>query len=177
MTPSPRLSPSRSRSAFTITEVMVAAAVLVIIAGVTLSCLAYINAAAATGRMMVAARRIVNERISSALNEPYIAGNVDTTPRAFLNRSSENLSASPPVKGTLICPKGSTSGTITEQVPIYEPRPGLNGGTGGIAQGQLTTEVRRDTTFTDAFFIRVRIQYVYARRTFTYEMSSFRAPD
>ena len=152
--------PARSRATgFTIVQAMVAMGVIIICGIAGVQALALVNQKAAAMRLMTNARAVVQRNIDTALCVPFSS----TIQPAIL---------------ALTAPAGAVyddDGGGDNLVNIALTR----AGTDAVVRGTLTRTVLAEANADGADIRRVtfRLDYAYARHTYSYEMTTLRAVD
>jgi prepilin-type N-terminal cleavage/methylation domain-containing protein len=143
---------------FTLAELMVAVGVVVIAGMVGVQAMALLNARAASMRIMNNARAIVQRNIDTAMGVPYTSTSVPA------------ILATTPANGTVYVDDGTGN---LENV-VY-----LRNGTTPLITGTLTRTVVAEPNSAGQALLRVTfsLSYTYRKHSYTYSMTTLRAPD
>lgn len=143
---------------FTLIELMVATAVIIIVGIAGVQALAMMNSKAAAMRMLNNARAAVQRNIDTAMGVPYSK----TAVPAIL--------ATTPATGTVYVDSGTGS---LENVVL------MRNGTTPLVTGTLTRTVVAEPNTQNQALLRVTfsLAYTYRKHNYTYAMSTLRAPD
>jgi prepilin-type N-terminal cleavage/methylation domain-containing protein len=143
---------------FTLTELMVATAVIVIVGIAGVQALVMMNNKAAAMRILNNARAVVQRNIDTAMGVPYVT----TAIPAIL--------ATTPATGTVYVDDGAGN---LENV-VY-----MRNGTSTLVQGTLTRTVVAEPNAETQALLRITfsLTYTYRKHAYTYAMTTLRAPD
>jgi type II secretory pathway pseudopilin PulG len=143
---------------FTLVELMVATAVIIIVGIAGVQALAMMNSKAAAMRILNNARAAVQRNIDTAMGVPYTVAAVPA------------ILAITPATGTVYVDSGAGN---LENVVL------MSNGTTPLVQGTLTrTVVAQANSENQALLsITFSLTYTYRKHNYTYSMTTLRAPD
>jgi prepilin-type N-terminal cleavage/methylation domain-containing protein len=154
-----RFSRRRFRQrAFTLVELMIAAAVIVVSGVVGVQALALLDSKAAAMRIMNNARAVVQRNIDTAMGVPYSTSSVPT------------ILATTSASGAAWVDDGANG---LENI-VY-----LRDGVTPLVQGTLTRTVLAEPNSENQALLRITFQlsYTYRKHSYSYSMTTLRAPD
>jgi type II secretory pathway pseudopilin PulG len=143
--------------AFTLTEILITAAVIVVVGATATYALTVMNRFAVSGRVQAAAQSIVQNQIDQILTRgPYVPTNVPPDIPAILTNGT----------------------TVTNDVPVFaDPESG-----NVVVKGTLTTAIQdsgASNSGTPLYVVRaaVTLDYTFAAKSYSVVMNTLRAPD
>jgi type II secretory pathway pseudopilin PulG len=143
--------------AFTLTEILIASAVIIVVGATATFALTMINKYAISARVQAAAQSIVMNQIDQILTRgPYVPTNTPPDVPAILK----------------------TGATVTNNVPVFtDPESGSL-----VVSGTLTTDIQdslasNNGTPLKVLRAKVTLNYTFAGRPLTVVMNTLRAPD
>lgn len=148
----------RRRRGFTLAELTVAAAVIVIAGVVGVQCLALLNAKAAAMRILNNARAVVQRNLDTAMGVPYSTTSIPTI---------------------LATTTASGSSWVDDGANGFENIVYLRDGVTPLVKGTLTRTVLAEPNTMNQALLRITFQltYTYRKHSYSYSMTSLRAPD